>query len=265
MLLAGTATSAPSAGMYTGYPSSLAVLGHSGATGENSDPRRPGIEVRANSWATGTNPAVKSLYLRLLAKNPRINGHNLNLAQAGATVEQLVLQAEQVVASKAKPDLIVIQIMDNDLVCPAAARNLAAFRSTFDSALRTLAKGAPTSSLFVVSQFGSPGTYARSLTRTERKTFGGTGQCDFVDPAGRIVEKKVARADAAIHAYEAQLAAGCKHVGQCHYDAGAFGRIIDRRDYYSGDLNHLSIKGHAEAAAVAWAALKRARLVPRTG
>jgi hypothetical protein len=56
------------------------VLGHSGATGENSDPSKPRVEVRANSWATGTNPVVKSLYLRILAKNTAIQSHAVNLA-----------------------------------------------------------------------------------------------------------------------------------------------------------------------------------------
>ena len=140
MLVAATATAGAAAPhesghAYVGYPSSIAVLGHSGATGENSDPRRPGVEVRANSWATGTNPAVNSLYLRILAKDPTIRGHNVNLAQGGATVQQLVLQAQHAVSLKPKPDLFVIQIMDSDIVCPATARDYAAFRSTFVSAL----------------------------------------------------------------------------------------------------------------------------------
>ena len=113
------ASSAPSADSYVGYPSSIVVLAHSGATGENSDPSRPGVEVRANSWATGTNPAINSVYLRILAKNAGIKGHNVNLAQGGATVHDLVRQAQAAVALEPKPDLVLIQIMDNDLVCPA--------------------------------------------------------------------------------------------------------------------------------------------------
>ncbi len=66
----------------------------SGATGEDSDPKQPGVQVRENSWATGTNPAVKSLYLRLLAVNPKIEGHNFNLAQGGADVRKLYNQAD---------------------------------------------------------------------------------------------------------------------------------------------------------------------------
>jgi hypothetical protein len=260
----GSVTVAQAGRAYVGYPSSIAVLGHSGATGENSDPSRPGVEVRANSWATGTNPAVNSVYLRILAKNPEIKGHNFNLAHGSATVQDLVVMAKQVVAMTPKPELVLIQIMDADIVCPATARDYAAFRSTFVSALNVLAKGTPQPSYFVVSQFGSPGTYARSLTGAQRRTFGGTGPCDFVDPNGRIVPKKVARLEKVIHGYETQLQAGCTRFSQCRYDAGAFGRIVDKREYISSDLNHFSIKGHAKAAAVAWEAMKRAGLVPRT-
>jgi TolB protein len=242
----------------------MAVLGHSGATGENSDPRRPRVEVRANSWATGTNPAVNSVYLRILAKNPEVRGHNFNLAQGGATVQRLALQADHAVSLQPQPGLFVVQIMDNDMVCPASARDYAAFRSAFVSALSVLAKGAPESRIFVVSQFGSPGTSARSLTRAERRTFGGTSPCDFVDPNGRIVPRKVARLEKVIHGYETELQAGCERFSQCRYDGGAFGRIVDKREYVSSDLNHFSIKGHAKAAAVAWEAMKRAGLVPRT-
>jgi hypothetical protein len=245
-----------------GYPSSIAVLGHSGATGEDSDPDRPGLEVRANSWATGTNPEVNSLYLRILAKNPAIRGHNLNLAQAGASVDQLVLQAEEAVSGDTKPDLFVIQTMDNDIVCPASADDLEAFRSTFVSALRTLAKRAPEAGIFVVSQFGSPATNAKALPPELRLAFGGTGACDFLNVEGRLVPKKLARAEKAIHGYEAQLDAGCGQFDQCHYDGGAWGRIVDKRRFISSDGNHFAVQGHAKAAAVAWAGVKRAGLVP---
>jgi hypothetical protein len=257
-------SSARSESAYVGYPSSIAVLAHSGATGENSDPGRPGQEMRANSWATGTNPAVNSVYLRILAENPKIKDHNVNLAHSSATVRDLVLMSKQVVGMTPKPELVLIQIMDADIACPATKRDYAAFRSTFLSALRVLARGAPQSSFFVVSQFGSPTTEWRTFTLAERKSFGGTGPCDYLNPIGKVVPKKLARLETIIHGYEAQLKAACKRVHQCRYDGGSFGRIVNKREFVSSDLNHFSVKGHAKAAAVAWAALKRAGLVPRT-
>jgi hypothetical protein len=77
-----------------------------------------------------------------------------------------------------------------------------------------------------------------------------------------VVRKKVARLEKAIHAYEGALEAACKKVRQCTYDGGAFGRVVDKRSYVSWDLNHFSIKGHAKAAAVAWAAMRRAHVLP---
>jgi hypothetical protein len=255
----------PAAG---GYPDSIAVLGHSGATGQNSDPSRPGEEARANSWATGTNPKVDSLYLRIRAKHSAISGHAFNLAQSGATVAELVQQARQVVALTPPPQLIVIQIMDNDIVCPATPQDYASFLSTFASALSVLAKGAPKSRIFVVSQFGSPGTFASSLSRSERLRFAlqsgiGGGPCDFVNPEGRIADAKVQRLDKDIHGYEAELEAGCLHFKQCRYDGGAAGNIADKRSYVSSDLNHFSIAGNAKAAAVAWTAMQRMGVIPR--
>jgi hypothetical protein len=252
---------------HRGYPNAIAVLGHSGATGESSDPNKPPhYEARENSWATGTNPAVKSLYLRLLAVNPKIKGHNFNLAQGGADVRQLYKQATVAVPKlRPRPDLFVIQIMDNDIRCDGTDEtNFPKFRRTLTSALKVLAKGAPDSHIFVVSQFGSPGTALATTTLAQRKQFGGGGgPCDAVDASGRIIPKRLAYLESVIHGYEAALASACKQVTRCRYDRGAFGRIVDRAEYVSSrDPNHFSIKGHAKAASVAWAAMKQTAVIP---
>jgi hypothetical protein len=244
------------------YPDSIAVLGHSGATGEDSDPSRPHVEVRENSWATGTNPAVNSVYQRILARNPRILGHAVNLAQAGASVHRFVEQARRAVALKPAPELVLVQVMDNDIQCPATRADYAAFGATFRSGLRVLARGAPASRFFVVSQFGSPDTYARALTPAQRRAFGGTGPCAFLDPRGRIVPKEVDRLERIIQGYQRELRRQCARVPRCRYDGGAFDRVVDRQAYITEDLNHFTVKGHARAAAVAWAALRRLGLIP---
>jgi hypothetical protein len=246
-----------------GYPNSIAVLGHSGGTGESSDPKQPGVEVRENSWATGTNPDVRSIYLRILEHNPEIEGHAINLSMGGGNVYQLAVQAEDALASDPVPELMLIQIMDNDMTCPARASELARFRSLLTAVLRKLATGAPSSRQFVVSQFGSVATYAKTLTREERASQSGTGPCDFMTPSGGVAPHKVARLERAVHAYESQLAAACQAVRQCTYDGGAFGRTVDQREYLGSDLNHFSITGHGKAAAVAWAAMRRTRVLPR--
>jgi hypothetical protein len=241
----------------------MAVLGHSGATGESSDPNQLGVEVRANSWATGTNPDVQSIYLRILAKNPAIKGHNTNLAQGGATVDDFLLQAEEAVKLQPKPELVLIQIIDNDIACPVSAADLADFRSTFTKGLQTLSKGLPEATLFVVSQEGRPRHYAKALTPEQRRGAGGAGPCAFISFEGRIVPKELARLESIIPRYEAQLEAGCKGVARCQYDSGALARIVDRPEYIAKDLNHFSVEGHAKVAEVTWTALQRAGVVPR--
>jgi hypothetical protein len=246
-----------------GYPSSMAVLGHSNATGEDSDPAQPHAVIHANSWATGTNPAINSVYLRILAKNPGIRGHNFNLAQPGATVSDLLGQAQQAVTLKPTPGLFLVQIMDNDIVCPATSGDYATFRSKLITALGVLARGAPNARIFVVSQYGSPTTYWKALRPAQRKQFGGVGPCAFLDPRGQLVPKELNRLESIIHLYEAQLAAGCRRIPRCTYDGGAFGRQVDKTEQISEDLNHFTITGATEAAAVAWTVMKRRGVIPR--
>ena len=78
-----------------------------------------------------------------LAKNPAIKGHNVNLARGSATVHVLVRQAQRAVALEPKPDLVLIQIMDTDIVCPAKASDYSAFRSTFFPRSSCLPKARP--------------------------------------------------------------------------------------------------------------------------
>jgi hypothetical protein len=250
---------------YGGYPDSIVVLGHSGSTGESSDPAQPGVAIPANSWATGTNPAVHSLYQRILAVHPQIRGHNLALSRGGATVADLVDQAVAAVARQPRNPLVVVQIMDNDIVCPAAQSDFDTFQATFESALQVVDEGLPTSRLFVVSQYGSPTTGWRMLSRAQRVSFGGTGPCDFLDPRGDLVPPALDRLEDAIHGYEAALKAGCLKLARCRSDQEAFGTAPDRAEFVAPDLNHFSVKGHAQAAAVAWAAMKKAGLVPAPG
>ena len=115
-----------------------------------------------------------------------------------------------------------------------------------------------------MSQVGSPTDELKTLTRTDRTALGATGPCDYINPAGKSVPKKLARLEKAVHDDEAQLKGACEQVRRCTYDGGAFGRAINKREYAVADF-HGSIKGHAHAAAVAWSAMRRLGVVPRRG
>jgi hypothetical protein len=261
---ASTATlaSAPHVASTPGYPDSIVVLGHSGATGEDSDPAQPHVEIRANSWATGTNPAVHSVYERILAKNPAIRGHNFNLAQGGADVEMLLAQARNAVQLKPKPQLVLIQTIDSDMACPAHTDDYASYRSKLLSVLQLLAHGLPQAKIFIASQLGMPTTEWQTYTLAQRRQAGGTGPCDYLNPEGKVVPSKLARLVRIIRGYEAQVKAACARAPHCYFDGPIYARQVHRRRYVSEDLNHLSIAGHAWAARIAWAAMRHTDVVP---
>ena len=250
-----------------GYPGSVVILGDSRGTGADSDPTRPNADVPSNDWATGTNPAVDSVYLRLLARDPAIKGHNYNLAQDGSNVNALAnKQAPRAVKLTPAPQLFLISTGGNDITtCPAPAREVKAYGATLAKALRVLASGAPQSHTFIVSQWGSPATYAKALPIPDRQQVMGNEppSCTFFDSNGRVIRKKIAQLAATIHAYDVEAQAICARFSHCRYDGGAFGRVVDMLSYFSENLSELSIAGHAKAAAVAWAAMQRTGIIPR--
>jgi hypothetical protein len=260
VLLGMSPSAAPAVGVRTvapAYPSSIAVIGHSGATGSGvAGPRSNWVH---SSWVTGDSPAVQSLYSRILARN---------LAIGGADVASMLLQAKKAIGLETTPELVVVQGIDNDIACDTVSHK--PFQVAFARVLETLAAGLPDSRIFVVSQFGSPTTAAKALTIKQRiraagGSAGGNGPCDFIDRNGAIRPKQLAYLEAVIHRFEAAVATACKPVATCRYDGGAFGRVVERRAWISTDLKHFSLEGNAKAAAVAWAALKRVGVIPSAG
>ena len=163
---AGAGTAAPpvptGTGPATGAGRSIVVLGHSGATGYNSDPADRSRDARENSWATGTNPAVNSVYRRLVERSPEYEGHNVNLAQDGATVEGLRNQADNVAAVRPRPAIVLVEIVDNDIRCDGTdPENYAPFARTLTLALQAVANGAPDAELYLTSVWATTDTYAR--------------------------------------------------------------------------------------------------------
>lgn len=242
------------------YPSAMAVLGHSGATGFASNPAHPGRDARGNSWATGTNPAVKSIYLRILARNPAIRGHNPNFAQDGATLRELAGQVRHTIALRSKPQLVLVQIGDNDIRCDGQdASRYSEFREGLTTQLETLAKGLPKAQIFVVSQWGTLSSYIRaiqSLGLGVRLEHAGKGPCSLFAPgSGALVPEHVAYVQRTLNGYAAATAAACRAVPTCKYDGGAARRMTVAAADLGWRHQHLSIQGHAKLAAIEWAAI----------
>jgi hypothetical protein len=258
----GSATVKPT----PGYPGSVMILGDSRGTGYDSDPKRANTDVPSNDWATGTNPAVDSVYLRLLARDPAIKGHNYNLAQDGTNVDVLVdKQAPRAVRLTPAPQLFLISTGGNDVTtCPAHVADVKAYGADLAKTLSVLASGAPQSHTFIVSQWGSPATAANALPTLDRQQLGAQpSSCNPFDSNGQVIPDKMAQVEAAIHSYDAEAQAVCARFSHCRSDGGAFGHVVDRLSYFSENRFELSIAGHARAAAVAWAAMQRKGIIPR--
>jgi lysophospholipase L1-like esterase len=255
----GARSSTPAAPLSTKYPNSIVVLGHSGTTGANSDPDQQGSDARQNSWATGENPEVDSIYNRILALNPAVRGHNSNFGIDGSTVNNLEAELVQALAVNPLPDLFMIQEVDNDMQCDGTdPQNYPKFGATLTNALKEIVAAAPKATILLVS--GPPGTVdnfgqiVANLPEGKLKNQG-DGPCDMFDLDGKAVPAHWRYQEEVIMGYQAQLKSVCAEFTQCRYDGGALYRMKITADDLAPDAQHLSISGHRKQAALEWAVL----------
>ena len=242
------------------YPTSIAVIGDGDVTGYASDPKRPFQEARANSWATGTNPAVRSIYSRLLAAKPAIRGRAFNFGSHGATVRDLPSQVRKATLLKTKPGLVLVQIMNNDAGCDGKDdTRYAGYQSRVTEALQTLATALPNARILAVSDWGTIDSYIRAVSSYglgARLTHASKGICSIFAPrTGKVVPEHVAYLRRTINGYNAAFAAACTSVPTCTYDGGAARRIVLKPADLAHRYESLSIQGLAKLAAVEWKVL----------
>ena len=234
-------------------PVGVIAIGHSGLTGESSDPDRPGEDARQNSWATGTNADVQSVYTRMIALRPETQGHASNRAEGGAVSGQLAGQAAAALAEVPTPALAIIQTIDNDIRCDGTdSQHIPELGGAVDKALKVITDESPQTRVLVVGQLGRPATAAAAIAEDPGSKAGvtGTGICDFFDPDGSLVPSKMAALTAIIEGYESEQARVCATYPQCSTDDGAFAAFVDT----PGGLvfGHLTIAGHNQAATLIW-------------
>jgi hypothetical protein len=238
-------------------PVGIAVIGHSAATGYDSDPDRPGERVKANSWATGTNPLVQSIYLRMLATNPSLEGHATNIAVDGSNVAGLLAQASQLVDRTPKPQLVLVQTIDGDMKCDGTdAANYDPYRTKLTEVLDTLAQGLPEAQIFIVSQWADVETYDRVVFAIDPSKLAGDGPCDTVNAETMQIDPaKEAYLQGLVDDYWGIVTDVCALHPTCRTDGGAMQDFDLEPEDLSSDLDHLSVAGHAKMAAMVWAVL----------
>src|SRR5262245_16203288 len=235
----------------------IIALGHSALTGENSDPQSPGIPAPQNSWATGTNPAVDSIYQRLAAVDPTTRGHAVNEAAGGAPAATLVGQATQALGVDPNPRLVIIEIIGTDIRCDGSdSSNYPVFGQQVKAALDLIAKQAPHATILLVSWPGRPLQASKAIIGTTAvPAQSGSGMCSPFDPNLRLDMKHIGTWTGIIEGYESELAKVCATVPECHTDNGRATHFQARANYYNYsnfDWHHLNVPGLAALARSMW-------------
>lgn len=233
-------------------PVGIIAIGHSGLTGEGTGARAEA--VLANSWATGTEPAVDSVYLRMVAADPATEGHVRNTAFGGAPASSLIYQARAALANLPAPALAIIQTVDNDIRCDAA--NVADVGAAVAEALHWIHTASPDTKMLVVGQLGRPsvsfveGLVAQHPSAKADLTW--DDACSFFDAQGTLQEAGFERLTEAIDAYEAETARVCAAVPNCVTDGGVRRAWVDRIELFSADYAHANVQGQAAQADLIW-------------
>jgi len=236
-------------------PLGVVAIGHSALTGYGSDPDRPDEDASENSWATGTNPEVKSIYQHLLEVQPEIEGHVANLAEGGAVARQLASQAKQALAVVPAPQLVIIATMDNDIRCDGSDdSNIPVFGRTLSDALNSIVEATPNSRILIVSQVGRPAEYAAVVARNSdaKAMYQGNGICDMFNPDGTINQEHIDTLTSIVQLYEAEQARVCATFPQCSTDGGALATYQDSLGNLTSDWTHLTVPGQAKLAEIMW-------------
>jgi hypothetical protein len=241
-------------------PVGIIAMGHSGLTGEGT----AGLSHVAfeNSWATGTSPAVNSIYLRLTVARPETQGHVANTASGGAPASLLKEQTQRALRMVPVPALAIISTLDNDIRCDGTdPDHVSQFGAFVATALDMISKASPNAQILVIGQLGRPSpAFVEALVAadpTAKASMTGAGICDFYDPAGNLVEKNFETLTGIIDAYEAEQARVCALVLNCHTDDGARAAYVDRLENFGIDMSHLNVAGQAAEAENLWPVVAR--------
>jgi lysophospholipase L1-like esterase len=238
---AGAASNAANQRSASAY-ASIAALGGSASTGFSTAGQF--AEAPANSWVTGTNPAVRSIYLRLRTLNPTIARHVYHGAEPGSTMSDVADQAKRVPHGT---ELVTVQAGGNDACGAPDPTRPAAFRAQFETALKALEARVPRARVVVLSIFDLPAMW--DAVKSVPAATSARNLCISVESADG--ERALGRQ---VRYLNQQLASVCARHRNCRYDGGAAYHLRwQRRDISTVDYFHPSLSGQRKIAAALWA------------
>ncbi|TMB57187.1 MAG: SGNH/GDSL hydrolase family protein [Chloroflexi bacterium] len=253
----------PQAAGAASYPTSMASTGDSITRAFNTC-SFPYIDCPQNSWSTGTSSTVNSIYLRLLALNPAISGHNSNRAVSGARMADLAGQMANVNAIGGV-QLVTIEMGGNDLCTDTTAQmtSVADYTAQLSSGLATLRSVNPGALVYIVSV---PDVYNLWVilhdNSSARSTWTSFNVCQSLlanptSTAQADVDRRqaVRQRNIDLNTALAQVCAQDDVQYECRTDANAvFNTPFVASEVSTRDYFHPNVSGQQHLAAVAWAA-----------
>ncbi len=207
----------------------------------------------SRSWSTGSDPAVDSHYLRLLALDRRIAGNANNDAASGARMSGLAGQLGRAAAQRA--DYVTVEMGANDL-CTNSVTTMtptANFEAQFRAALAAFVDQRPSARILVASIPDLYWLWQQFHTNAAAQfVWSAFGICQSMLSVFNT-ETQRQQVVAQELAYNDVLARVCAEFSRCRSDGGAvYDTKFAASDVSTVDYFHPSIEGQHDLAAITW-------------
>jgi lysophospholipase L1-like esterase len=218
-------------------------------------------DAPAESWSTGSDPAVGSHYDRIVAAGaasgaaPPLAAHAFNDAESGAKVAALAPQLA--LAARQRVEYATVLIGANDLCTSSVATMTptATFQAHFAGALAAFFAADAGAHLFVAS---IPDLFQLWDSLRSNPLAQATWTLARICPAMLSLTGTAADRAAVVAQERADntvLQAACSRFRHCRFDAnGVYHTVFGAADVSSVDYFHPSLAGQQKLAAVTWAA-----------
>lgn len=248
-------TALASSAALAAFPNSMAATGDSITRAFNTC-RTPFTDCVANSWATGTEAAVNSFYLRILERNAGIRERLNNDARSGARMSNLPEQVNTAVTQRV--EYVTIEMGAND-VCTSeegTMTSVASFRTDFETAIRTLRERLPGTRISVGS---IPNVYNlwsvlhTNGSATSTWNFFRICQSMLRNPTStsREDEERRLRVQRREVEFNEVLSSVCATWERCQYDRGTgYEYRFEAGEVSTNDYFHPSVRGQATIARI---------------
>ena len=249
----------PSPAAAAGPPNSMASMGDSITRAFNACGWY--VDCPSRSFSTGSSSLVNSHYLRILAQNPAIYGHNYNDARSGAKAAAMPGQASTAVSQKVQYVTVLIGANDACTSSESTMTPVSTYRASIDSALATLKAGLPAARVAVIS---IPNVYrlwqVGHTNLAALSAWSAYGICQSMLyrawSTSSTDEARRQRVRQRVIDYNAQLAQACAAYGpKCDFDDNTvFSYPFTLSQVSAWDYFHPNTSGQATLARISYAA-----------